>query len=80
MTTDPITDHIIIDTTVGRIDRFKKALAKHKAEIALGAALAVSLAFNYLQALQPEGTTKYFLTPEDVDYLNGLLEEDQKEQ
>lgn len=65
-------------TDVNPFFRLQKAVIKHKITIVMGAALAASLALNVLQSMTPEGTTKYFLTPEDVGYLNDLMDEDQK--
>ena len=75
MTTDPTAKSVTSD--VSRIDKVKATLNKNKTTIVLGTALAASLTLNYLLSLQPAGTTKYFLTPEDVKYLNGLLAQDQ---
>lgn len=78
MPTEPILDHVIVDTKLGRIDRMKKSLHKHKPSLILGAALAASLTMNVLLVRRPEHVCAYDLNSDDVAYLNRLLEEDQK--
>lgn len=80
MTNDPIVENEIVSPNVTPFFKIKKALVDHKTNILLGTALAASLALNILQSIKPEGTQKYFLTSEDVTYLNELLEEDQNKQ
>lgn len=80
MTNDPVSEYLIVDTSVGRIARVKRFFAKHKTEFILGAALAASVTLNVVRKPFPEieDAKWYALTKDDTEYLNRLLENDQE--
>lgn len=61
-------------------NKIKQFFAKHKTTIILGTALAVSVAINVVRTPFPKiaDANWYALSHDDVEYLNTLLEDDQK--
>lgn len=73
-----VPDHLFPEM---RTNKLKKFVGKHKTSIALGAALAASLVAHALRPpMRLADASAYYITDEDVEYINRLLEADQKNQ
>lgn len=79
MTTIPVeTSDVPVESGINKLKRF---VIKHKTTLILGTALAASVTLSLVRKPllpPPSDANWYALTHEDVEYLNNLLEEDQK--